>query len=407
MDVQVSGISVTTRYVVFSDQSKGGITDNHPVPGDLRTIPPDRDLPLIVGDVVLFIAGHSSSAEEAGGIAVPLLAQATLNRPVTIIAMDLPSNGYASMIEHEEVAPSSASKWNTGYPILAFYENFIVAFVDGLEARQPAIKNQIVGVIGGSLGGNMGLRLARRDPATHPWLRNVVSWSPASCWESWIRDIGDELNIIRAGDAKKISVDQSFGFMQEPENPQQSLHNLFHGKKLGQSYGRVKQSEHWYSTNFACKDAFINGGHRLLYEIYNESFRRWHWRVGHEQLIYSHWDSDLAVTWPEGDPAGASLAADPDPRKNSSAPSARYSQIRARMLFASGYNDNNWPEYLFNNAKDLANAMTTVNGVALFVMDTAHSIHAERPKWFASQILEFLYQSPPPPFPAWFVAATF
>src|SRR5262249_8911026 len=144
MPVEVNGIPVTTRYVVFSNS----ITDNYPVPGVLNTIPPDRDLPLIVGDVVLFIAGHSSSAEEAGSIAAPLLAQAPPGRPVTIISMDLPSNGYASMIEHEDIAPSIASKWNTGYPILDFIESFIVAFVAGLEARQPGIKSQIVGVIG-------------------------------------------------------------------------------------------------------------------------------------------------------------------------------------------------------------------------------------------------------------------
>jgi len=50
--------------------------------------------------------------------------------------------------------------------------------------------------------------------------------------------------------------------------------------------------------------------------------------------------------------------------------------------------------------------MTTVNGVALFVTDTAHSIHAEKPNCFAPQILQFLYQSPPPPFPAFLLPAS-
>ena len=424
MTVRVSGRTfttqnVTTRYVVFSNS----ITDNYPVPAVLNTIPPDRDLPLIVGDIVLFIAGHSSSAEEAEGIAKQLLDQAPSSRPVTIIAMDLPSNGYATMINHETISPSSASAWNTGYPILDFIESFIVAFVDGLEARQPGIKNQIVGVIGGSLGGNMGLRLGRRDPATYPWLRNIVSWSPASCWESWLRanpysdnrlsplDPPDHPSQLTEGFGKRAAVWGSRRAMTEAETDR-SLHLLFHSRDAGHRTGRAEQAKHWYSQSWSCRDDAITAGHRFIYEIYNEHFRRWHWRVAHEQVIFSHWDSDMPVIPIEDKfptPYNIDPAADPDPRKNPAlAPdSARYSQIRARMLFASGYNDNNWPEYLFENARNLAQAMTMVNGQALFVRDTAHSIHVERPNWFASQILEFLYQSPPPPFPAWFVAATF
>ena len=39
------------------------------------------------------------------------------------------------MIEHTTIAASEKSLWNTGYPILDFIENFIVAFVDQLEAQ--------------------------------------------------------------------------------------------------------------------------------------------------------------------------------------------------------------------------------------------------------------------------------
>jgi pimeloyl-ACP methyl ester carboxylesterase len=406
MSVQVGGINVTTRYIVASRPSYNDmrdIPDNHPV--DLTTIPPDRDLPLIVGDVVLFIPGHSSSAEEALTLATPLVAQAAWPRPLTLIAMDLPSNGYASMIDHETISPSTASLWNTGYPILDFIERFVVAFVDGLEARQPGIKGQIVGVIGGSLGGNMGLRLGRRDPATYPWLRNVVSWSPASCWESWKRaSVTDgpfgpaNPTPLAAGLAKVTSVSGTRRLMTEPET-YESLHRLFHEQKAGQRIGRAEQAKHWYSPSWLCGADAITSGHRFIYEIYNERFRRWHWRVAHEQLIFSHWDSDKPST--TADPA-----VDPDPRKNPTAGPARFSQIRARLLLASGYNDNNWPEYLFENARDLARAMTMVNGQALFVKDTAHSIHVERPNWFASQILGFLYQSPPPPFPAFLLPAS-
>ena len=155
--------------------------------------PPDpsqRAIPPITGDVVLFIHGHSSSAEEAMPLVGPLLQQAeNRGRQLTLISLDLPSNGYASMIEHTDIAKIDDSLWNSGYPILDFIEDFFVAVVDELEALQPGFKDKIVGVIGGSLGGNMGLRLARRDPATHPWLHSVVSWSPASTWLSWARAV--------------------------------------------------------------------------------------------------------------------------------------------------------------------------------------------------------------------------
>lgn len=378
--VRVRGIDVVTRYMVASRH----ITDDYP--SDLRTIPPDREQPLVIGDVVLFIHGHSSSVEEAVTLAGPLLAQADgRGRPVTLIAMDLPSNGYASMIEHTSVAPSSASRWNTGYPILDFLEEFVVAFVDVLEQRQPGIKGQIVGVIGGSLGGNLALRLARRDPATHPWLRNVVSWSPASSWDSWARE-------ARRDFEKWIALEVSRIWMSEAEGDG-SLGKFFHG--LGGTGGRIQQSGEWYSPSWPCAGDAVMSSHRALAEIYNERFRRWHFRVAYEQLIYGHWDSD------NPDPR-----VDPDPRVNPAAGPARYTRIRSRLLLAAGYDDDSRHVKIFTNTRNLARAMTMVEGEAFFLEATGHSIHTEKPAFFASRILDFLFVKPPPPFPAFLVPAT-
>ena len=75
------GDPVTTRFVVASRQFQ----DEYPV--DLKKVPPQtptsagaprdpsqRAIPPITGDVVLFIHGHSSSAEEAMPLVGPLLA---------------------------------------------------------------------------------------------------------------------------------------------------------------------------------------------------------------------------------------------------------------------------------------------------------------------------------------------
>jgi pimeloyl-ACP methyl ester carboxylesterase len=387
---------VTTRFVVASRQFQ----DEYPV--ELEEVPPQtptsagappepsqRAIPPITRDIVLFIHGHSSSAEEAMPLVGPLLQQAeNRGRQLTLISLDLPSNGYASMIEHTELAMIEDSLWNSGYPILDFIEDFIVAVVDELEALQPGFKDKIVGVIGGSLGGNMGLRLARRDLARHPWLHSVVSWSPASTWLSWARAVigppqkGRFYDIVKhegVGRTRGASVED------EVEAPfyKSSINKFFYQEFAGTKIGRIAQSDHWYSKNWPCREAAKESSHRAIYEIYNESFRRWHWRVAHEQLIYSHWDSDTT------DPK-----IDPDPRNDAAAGPARYTQITSRLLLAMAHDDDEMPEKIFSNTQALADAMTMVQGTTLFVRDTGHSIPTERPVFFAGEILDFLYQAP-------------
>ncbi len=384
LTVPVGTTPVTTRFMVASRL----VQDEYPV--ELEKVPPQRAVPPLTGDIVLFIHGHSSSAEEAMPLVGPLLQFAeNRGREVTLISLDLPSNGYASMIEHTDIAMIEDSLWNSGYPILDFIEDFIVAFVDQLEALQPGFKEKIVGVIGGSLGGNMGLRLARRDPATHPWLHSVVSWSPASTWLSWARAVIGYQQKGRFYDlVKYMGVDRTRGHSveEEVEEPfyKSSINKLFYEEFAGQKIGRIAQSDHWYSKDWPCREAYKESSHRGLYEIYNKTFRRWHWRLAHEQLIYSHWDSDTT------DPH-----IDPDPRYDAHAGPARYTQIKSRMLLATGYDDDEMPEMLFSNTWVLAKAMTMVEGTTLLVKDTGHSIPTERPVFFAGQILDFLYEQAP------------
>ncbi len=85
------------------------------------------------------------------------------------------------------------------------------------------------------------------------------------------------------------------------------------------------QSDHWYSPGWPCAATAVEGALRGTEEIYNRRFRRWHWRVAYEQLLYSHWDSD------NPDPN-----VDPDPARNPTAGPARYSQIQSRVLLVAG-----------------------------------------------------------------------
>lgn len=388
---------VTTRFVVasrqFQDEYPVNLTEVPPQVSTSAGAPPDpsqRAIPPITGDIVLFLHGHSSAAEEAMPLIGPLLQQAeNRGRQVTLISLDLPSNGYASMIEHTDIARIEDSLWNSGYPILDFIENFIVAFVDQLEALQPGFKEKIVGVIGGSLGGNMGLRLARRDPTTHPWLHSVVSWSPASTWDSWARAVlgipvpkGRFYDVVKVESVKQTRNASIEDEVEAPHN-RSSINKFFYEKFAGIPVGRIAQSDHWYSKNWPCREAAIESSHRGIYEIYNEIFRHWHWRVAHEQLIYSHWDSDTT------DPN-----IDPDPRYDPAAGPARFSQIKSRLLLATARDDDRYPVKIFSATQELAHEMTMVEGTTLFVENTGHSIPTERSVFFAGQILDFLYSAP-------------
>ncbi len=117
-----------------------------------------------------------------------------------------------------------------------------------------------------------------------------------------------------------------------------------------------------------CKKYQIDGarsGHR---EVYNWVFRRWHWRVGLEELVSSV--SDAAT--PQGN----------DPK---------YLSIRSNMLLASGDQDcfNPWV-CIYGSTQEVAKLMVNTPGRTLFVKNTGHSIHFERPEFFARQIADFL-----------------
>jgi pimeloyl-ACP methyl ester carboxylesterase len=356
MVVNVQGHSVNTRYMMASETNH----DTRSV--DLSTLPTDPTPPHINGDIILFIHGHSSRLEEAL-LLVPYLQRESKkdNRPLTVIAMDLPSTGYASMVEHTDVAPLKQSNWNSGYPVLEFFEEFVIAFVNRLEAKQSGISNQIVGVIGGSLGGNMTLRLAERNP---PWLRNVVSWSPAGSWHSLANNADPRIGETTHAARERMEL------IEEDSSREKHFYEI--GGQFHEGFGA--QSDHWYSASWPCRTAAIDESRQYSEEVYNPRFRRWHWRVAFEQLIFSHWDADY--------------------RNPSSGP--RYRNIKTRLLLGAGKEDNYWPEHLYDHAVKLSDAMTMINGEALFFANTGHSIHAERPSNFSWNIMNFLYQRPTP-----------
>lgn len=421
--VSVPGVPpVVTRFFIASPDPIS--------PGVLA--PPDRALP--VGDkiaipngphdrVLLFIHGHGSSAEECLSLIHPLQAEGNAaGIRITVIAFDLPNNGYSSMFDHNLVAPSTATTYPGGIfdgepinvPVLDFIENAIAGFVAALDTHAE-FTSRCIGVIGGSLGGNMGLRLGRR-PGSNPWLQNgIVAWSPAGVWDPMIRDEikrhGPDHCRNKWDEAEKVglpgnsssrmnyfietfsggSFDSDGNNLTETLDTRMSIAGPMAG--IGLLVGGIPeavflgvtglllapafatmlgpvQATEWYRDDWSpCNELAVLEGVYARQDVYNTFFRQWNWRVAGEQLIYSH--VDRMDHW------------------NSASP-WRYELNRVRTLLASGEKDDFMWAHIFQATRTLASLMSQTPGRSLFIHDTGHSIHIERPSYFAREIVSFL-----------------
>jgi pimeloyl-ACP methyl ester carboxylesterase len=363
--VQVRNISALTRFFIASAEEPAAA----PIPPERRQLPPDP-VPTIPPEheVILFLHGHSSGAEEALDI-VPRLLEAGLERgkKYSIISFDLPNNGYSETFDHTGVAPASDTTYPrlpTDHgpiltPVLDFIEDFVVAFASRLNDVMP-IEDRFAAVIGGSLGGSLGLRLGRRDLTSTPWLgRAIVSWSPAGVWNPKAQHPEDYLAPDKC--------------MQRCTQPEKSGSRF---EYFQQVYDKsdlpgilAPQSEYWYRPGWDLGKLHVRLSRFGRREIYNAHYRQWHWRVAGEQLVFSHFDRV--------------------DHEDSMTP-LRYELNRVPMLLAAGAADNGFGTKIYENTAKLAGLMVNTPGRLLQVRDTGHSIHIERPREFAREIVEFL-----------------
>lgn len=106
------------------------------------------------GPVVVLIPGHTSRIEEYDGL-VPRLA-----RRHRVLVLDFPGSGYAE-------------KPDRAYT-LRLYEDTVLALLDELGIARAHLA-------GGSLGGNLVLRLGHRAPER---FERLLPWAPGSAWEA-------------------------------------------------------------------------------------------------------------------------------------------------------------------------------------------------------------------------------
>jgi pimeloyl-ACP methyl ester carboxylesterase len=328
---------------------------------------------------ILFIHGHMSRIEEGSDLIPELLALASPGQPITVIAMDLPGMGYASCPLDTTVqslpnqnfpAPQDIS-YPGNFPHLKFIETFITAFLEQLQLPH------LDGIIGGSLGGHMGLRLAMGG--TVP----TIVWSPISIEPSvdqlpWIVGVMTAWQFLGVGSF-------STGTANSPEvvaaasSGSDSRYNYFNSVFASPAVVILgltvsdPQPVQWYrrqSDFFPSNQMLMQDSSLDRMEIYREAFRLWHWRSAYECVLFSFMDTDPFTGIP------------------------RYLQVTAPLMLCAGARDNYCPtpNLLFWTAvfAQLLASSPLPTPPAMFPLDTGHSIHNERPKLLASAVVNFI-----------------
>jgi pimeloyl-ACP methyl ester carboxylesterase len=332
-----------------------------------RQTPDDPPAPTVPDDhhVILFLHGHSSGADEAMGI-IPALLQAGLDRGVkySVLAVDLPNNGYSQEFDHLAFSPRTESTYpkdpadqtHINAPVLDFIENFVVAFVDSLPT---SISTKLVAVIGGSLGGNLTLRLGRRDLTGKSWkIPAIVSWDAASVWPPKVAHL-----------IEYMAPNSCFDQCGADELTESRDDFFFESYLKTHALGVIQpQPEYWYRDGYVGKPFHIAQSKFARFEIYSRFFRQWHWRVAGEQLIYSHIDNEIF--------------------RDGSTP-FRYEGNVVRTLLVAGADDDYLGTRIYSNTIYLSEKIP-VDGRRLLLNTTGHSVHFERPAYFAREIVKFL-----------------
>jgi pimeloyl-ACP methyl ester carboxylesterase len=143
-----------TRYPQFDQEV--GVRDGHDGALDLRCRVRCIDTGG-GGPTVLYLHGHGSRIEEGDALfdeLVPL--------GLRVVSLDLPPFGYSDKI------PAPGGTYS-----ISLLLSIVRAFMEARQIRGAA-------VVGGSLGGNLALRLAHQHPG---WVSKVVAWAPACAWE--------------------------------------------------------------------------------------------------------------------------------------------------------------------------------------------------------------------------------
>ncbi len=197
---------------------------------DVRPTRLEEDLPL------LLIHGHSSRLEEYDA----LLPHLTRRRRVLV--PDLPGSGYSD-------------KPDCRYD-LRLFEDALLGFLDerGIDKCHLA---------GGSLGGNLVLRLGHREPER---FKHLAAWAPAGAW--------DRMPFTSA-----------------------IMRGVRHLRFLFWPMLRM-QSRFWYSKRWAGRHEALTNAWKYYGEVYGRGFHRMYWDIALDQIENTLFDHAHEIDHP-------------------------------------------------------------------------------------------------------------
>ncbi|HUO06370.1 MAG TPA: alpha/beta hydrolase [Candidatus Binataceae bacterium] len=390
MPVKINGLTVKARYMIasagteFSPDAKPA----SPAAGSLRTIPQDRPVIPAGDQILVYLHGGGSRLEEAVPLGRQLIeAGKKRGKSYTVVSFDMLGSGYNTPFSDPELNAHPELSYHPdgdsnlpitservlGFPVCDSMERFIIAVIEALDANIGNVKNRIAAIMGGSLGGNMSLMLARRKKQ-YPYLGTIVAWS-ANCMmpyrygEAYL--VGHKIAGILGGDM--------IAKFEAPESPssRREFFEMVYYKPLAPGLPGhpllPPLADMWYRDGWEpCKKAFVEQTRFDRYEYYTPQYRQWIHRLDYEQALYSFQEGDVHAP-------------------NNALGPPRYLSITSRMLLAAGDHDQDWPLYtVYSSMREVAAKMANTPGTSLFMKDTGHSIHDERPIYFADRIVSFL-----------------
>jgi 2-hydroxy-6-oxonona-2,4-dienedioate hydrolase len=175
------------------------------------------------GEPIILLPGHTSRVEEYESLI------GELRGGYRVLVFDWPGSGYSDKPERE-------------YD-LRFYEDTVLGFMDGL-----GIERCMLG--GGSLGGNLALRLAHRSPER---FTRIAAWSPAGAW---------------------------------PKKPAPHwFMTVFGGRVLFWPMVKI-QSTYWYRPDWKGKDEALAATFTYYHEVMSPGFVAMYWGIAADQLVH-------------------------------------------------------------------------------------------------------------------------
>jgi len=185
-----------------------------------------------------------------------------------------------------------------------------------------------------------------------------VSWDPASVWPPKV-----------AHAIEYLAPNSCFDQCGADEVTESRDDFFFQSYLQTHALGMIHpQPDYWYRDGWVGKPFHIAQSKFARFEIYSKFFRQWHWRVAGEQLIYSHIDNEIF--------------------RDGNTP-FRYEKNVVRTLLVAGAYDDYLGTNIYSNTIFLSERIPAP-GRRLLLNTTGHSVHFERPMYFAREIVKFL-----------------